>query len=375
MNGRPTRYEQVGFDEAWNLLNTKIGHSKKRYLFDLKIAGATDAAKTEIAAATEVFDGTSTERYAYVWSDSADDTDNAAKDVRQVTIIGINSTGYVSETVQMNGLTAVKSTNTYARVLHFYASDWGTAGADAKGNISLGFDVLLDGDMSASTNWTEGVGQTVAAGVLTHTTGNATECTQDVVVVGGATDPNGLIYNLTWTIATIPDAGTVTPNISNVDFVGQNSAATFSDEVTGGAGDNDFAIVADAGYGGTMDNFILAQRSLVIIAAANESNGSRIYVPSGYNVFVTSADVAIYSGAVTDGVILFVDYLGFEDVLNLDPDIPGDIIVSTVTQRPGIAGDPLVGLAGFVSHVKFSDLLIGSTEAMNGHIHVAVWEA
>jgi hypothetical protein len=74
----------------------------------------------------------------YLVSASADDTDNIAKDMRKVNIIGFTATELISEEKALSGTTRVKSTELlWKRIIHYGGSDWGSAGQDAKGNISM----------------------------------------------------------------------------------------------------------------------------------------------------------------------------------------------------------------------------------------------
>jgi len=74
----------------------------------------------------------------YIVSTHADDTDAAAKDCRAVIIVGWDHNGDPAvETVRMAGATSVKTSTRWKAVSHMYASEFGTAGQDAKGDITL----------------------------------------------------------------------------------------------------------------------------------------------------------------------------------------------------------------------------------------------
>ena len=88
----------------------------------------------------------------------ADDTDNIAKDMRKVNLIGFTPTELKSLEVALAGNTQVKtSVVNWIRAIHFGGSDWGTAGQNAKGNVALedlpGTDYLL---LTAATNESKG---------------------------------------------------------------------------------------------------------------------------------------------------------------------------------------------------------------------------
>lgn len=85
----------------------------------------------------------------FAYSSQADDTDESDKDARKVMIIGISVSDpvaaalgtekpqYSVEQVSLAGATFVETTRYYKRVMHMYVCDWGSAGAEAKGNIKL----------------------------------------------------------------------------------------------------------------------------------------------------------------------------------------------------------------------------------------------
>ncbi|GAG06900.1 unnamed protein product, partial [marine sediment metagenome] len=76
--------------------------------------------------------------YLYIVSAHADDTDASDKDTREVTIIGWDYNGKAVEViVAMNGTTAVKLGTRLKAVTHMHGSKFGSAGQDAKGDITL----------------------------------------------------------------------------------------------------------------------------------------------------------------------------------------------------------------------------------------------
>lgn len=126
-------------------------HGKYPIMFEIRYGGTASAAATEIgAAADNALDGTTTPVLVYV--DCAADTDKDASNghVRKVRIIGLsvaNAQDYINgvedpvyslEEVNLTaagGTTAVVTTRYYLRVIHFYASDWGSGGTDASNAI------------------------------------------------------------------------------------------------------------------------------------------------------------------------------------------------------------------------------------------------
>ena len=120
-------------------------------MFEIRYSGTCSAAAAQIgAAADNALDGTTTPVKVYV--DCAADTDKDASTghVRKVRIIGISVASdqayingtedpvYSIEEVNLTaagGTTAVATSRYYLRVIHFYASDWGSGGSDASNAI------------------------------------------------------------------------------------------------------------------------------------------------------------------------------------------------------------------------------------------------
>lgn len=126
-------------------------HGKYPLIFEIRYSAAASAAAAEIgAAADNALDGTTTPVLVYVDCAADTDKDAATGHVRKVRIIGlsvasaqnyINGTEtavYSIEEVNLTaagGTTAVITTRYYVRLIHFYASDWGSGGADASNAI------------------------------------------------------------------------------------------------------------------------------------------------------------------------------------------------------------------------------------------------
>jgi hypothetical protein len=133
-----------------NYLEKPIAGLRKKYrYFVIDHIGETPNGAELGTAADSVKDGTTTPFQITVVSSSADDTDSAAKDVRKVAIIGVtvseadakalnvSNAKLTVEVVNMNGTGDVTTSRYYVRLIHAYACHWGSAGADAKGNITI----------------------------------------------------------------------------------------------------------------------------------------------------------------------------------------------------------------------------------------------
>lgn len=136
-------------------------HGRKHTYIEIMYSATNAATATEIGAAGDAGkDGTAAPFVIVIVSNQADDTDNSAKDVRKVRVLGVScaaivnptacagtETDYIAdwatnnqysiEEINMDGTTDVYSKRYYLRVMHVYASDWGSAGQDAKGTIQL----------------------------------------------------------------------------------------------------------------------------------------------------------------------------------------------------------------------------------------------
>lgn len=106
--------------------------------------------------ATAVLNGTTTPLQLFVDCAQNTDIDTAGAHVRKIAVIGLSlapanvaayilgasSPDYVAprltvELIALNGTSGVSSVNFYTRLIHAYACQWGTAGADASGNITV----------------------------------------------------------------------------------------------------------------------------------------------------------------------------------------------------------------------------------------------
>lgn len=128
---------------TFNDLRRKDVHGKYPMMFHISYQGAANTNATEIgAAANAAKDGTTTRFQLFVVSSNVSDIDEGDKDVRAIAIIGISAPTkdgvavYSVEEIRMNGTTNVTNTRWYERVIHMYAVEWGSNGADALGNIT-----------------------------------------------------------------------------------------------------------------------------------------------------------------------------------------------------------------------------------------------
>jgi len=122
---------------------------KNRRFLEIFWVGATQAAAgEELGTAAVAKDGVTTPFQITVDCVEANDTDATTGDARKVAIIGVSvsSIGAYNagetpvlgvEVINLNGITAVTSVRYYLRLIHGYVCDWGSGGADAKGDITI----------------------------------------------------------------------------------------------------------------------------------------------------------------------------------------------------------------------------------------------
>lgn len=150
------------YNPEWTNLTTqkatlfrKDEYGKSPTMFEIFCTGTSSADATELGgAANSAKDGTTTPFGITVVSSDAGDIDAADGKVRAIAVIGVSipyaditkfvadptkvEVCYSVEEVRMNGTTDVVCTDrAYLRLIHAYAIEWGSGGADAEGNITV----------------------------------------------------------------------------------------------------------------------------------------------------------------------------------------------------------------------------------------------
>jgi len=132
-------------------IRKKDVHGKYPMTFEIRYTGTGSANATEIgAAADNALDGTTTPVLLYIESTDAKDT-IAGVGVRKVRLIGLSVASaqayingkenevYSVEEINMTTSAHTLTTRYYLRVIHLYASDWGSE-KDAAGTLTAGDD-------------------------------------------------------------------------------------------------------------------------------------------------------------------------------------------------------------------------------------------
>lgn len=112
--------------------------NKNLSLIEIAYTAALTAANfTQLSIPNAVFDGSAAAKHCWVVSASADDTDASNKDCRAVKVLGLTASGLQYDTIRMAGATNVEGAKLFYWIFHGHCSEWGSAGSDAKGNITI----------------------------------------------------------------------------------------------------------------------------------------------------------------------------------------------------------------------------------------------
>ncbi len=161
-------------------------------------------------------------------------------------------------------------------------------------------DLVVDGDMSSSTNWTEGAGWVIAAGVATATTATS-DLEQTITLV------EGISYEVVFTLTGF-SVGTVTPKIGGTAGTTRSSNATFTETIVAGA--TQLLELTGAGFTGVIDNVTVTQVTEASFTGADAdhfsamSYGGAAYFSNGVqdiqkHIYGTTARGAVHADAPT----------------------------------------------------------------------------
>ena len=128
-----------------------------------------------------------------------------------------------------------------------------TPSVDFAGYEQLGSELVVNGDFSSATGWTQQTGWTIGSGVLTGNVASATFAS----TFRGIAFTAGQTYSVTFTVTsyTSGEVRAVLGGTTDVFGVARTSAGTFTQVLTAVAGSNSIAIQAgNPGFVGTIDN-------------------------------------------------------------------------------------------------------------------------
>lgn len=353
-------------------LLTTPKYTREPCLFELQHTKAASNGPTEISAPNAVFNATSIQYIKWgIESSSADDTDNAAKDVRAVKVLKLMSNDtYVVETLRTAGATHVLTTETSAlyakRILHMWSSEWGSAGSDAKGNIVLGSCAFQEGGMTGKTSATaSGLAASTkyyykynidGAGVVERDITTSTDVTLGAVITllnAEATTHSDAVY---WEIVNgdVRLRTTTCGSASSIEMSAGSSGTDMFATLTNWAEE---ATVAGADY-------------LTITANYNESDGSAIFVPDGS--FACIDRVVLNQTTLANAGSTYVQILPTNMGDGADPDMDAITVLTDSKQTKEYTDDRLWESDGS-GKLTFKESYITGQETLSAYIAIIVY--
>jgi hypothetical protein len=133
-----------------------------------------------------------------------------------------------------------------AKMLDYYAP------RGAAGYLTVGPELVTNGDFATDTDWTKGTDWTIGSGVATKTAGTAAGLDQAIALVAG--ERYLLTFDLTRT------AGTLTPQFTGgteVSGSGRTVSGSYAEVLTAVSGNDTLRLNGNATFAGTVDNVSL----------------------------------------------------------------------------------------------------------------------
>jgi hypothetical protein len=133
-----------------------------------------------------------------------------------------------------------------AKMLDYYAP------RGAAGYLTVGPELVTNGDFATDTDWTKGTDWTIGSGVATKTAGTAAGLDQAIALVAG--ERYLLTFDLTRT------AGTLTPQFTGgttVSGSGRTASGSYAEVLTAVSGNDTLRLNGNATFAGTIDNVSL----------------------------------------------------------------------------------------------------------------------
>lgn len=123
--------------------------------------------------------------------------------------------------------------------------------------LTLGRDVVINGDFASDTVWTKGAGWSIGGGNATHAAGSVELLSQDGIAAAGKT------WQLTYTISN-RTVGSVTAKLG-ASYAARSTNDTFVETITATSADLDFLPSND--FDGNIDDVILQQTNILASSA------------------------------------------------------------------------------------------------------------
>lgn len=215
--------------------------------------------------------------------------------------------------------------------------------------VSLGADLVTNGAMAADSDWTKGVGWTIAAGTATSDGSQAADAdlTQTFALTPGE------IYQVTFTVSGYA-AGNVCAVVGDTEGTDRGGDGTFVEYITAGAG-ADFDIRADADFVGSIDNVVVK----LVTLGANLATNSTFATSTGWTLGTGWTITTGY--ATSDGSQVAVSDL--EQTATLTDSGPYRVIFSVTSRSAGNVRPLIGGTVGTnrATVATFTETVVAST--------------
>lgn len=307
------------------------------YILDIQIENTPAGTSLgEVSAPTAVFDASSLDKQLAIVSSSANDIDAVDKDVREVTVIGIDKDTnlLITETIAMAGKDTNNFETNFLRIFHGYASSWGSNGSDAAGNITIGThgyqELGLTGKTSASASGLSAATKYYfkinldSAGATEYNITTTTNVTLGAVL----TLMNTALTAVKCSFSIVD--GDV--RCTSTNSIGTGSTIALS---AGTTGTNLFATLTDFT---DFESAVAGTTCLTITAGDNESNGAAFYIPENHQaVAFYNISSLIEAPAAGDLELLNVAITGGSLGNDVDTNVIGTRVALGLGQQPTIS--------------------------------------
>lgn len=366
-----TAYHRIfSLDKVQKLLTTPKC-TREPCLFELQHTKQASNGATEISAPNAVFDGTGHVKWGLV-SNDAKDTSNGVG-TRTVKVIKLMYDGtYEVESITMNGTTAVATTETstdYAlRLMHMYATSWGTEN-DTAGTLTLatyGYQELgLTGKTSSST--VTGLSATTqyyfkinlnGAGATEYSITTASALTWGAILTLINADMATHSVACTWTL----DNGDIRCT-SNAHGSGTSTIAL----TAGSSGTDLFASIT----GCSVESAVNGGVKLTITAGCNESDGSAIFVPD--DNMVTLGNMVVTQTTLANAGSTYAQIVPTGMLEGADPDMDTITLQCNATQTKTYTDDRIWESTGS-GKITFKESYITGAETLETYISMIVYK-
>lgn len=349
----------------YNKLNLDVGIS----VFEIQYQGAFSNGFTEISPPNAEFDGTSESIPLAVSSSDAKDT-AAGAGVRKIKLICIDTNNKINIVeYTMNGTTAVKIDDYPKRIMHIFASAWGSE-YDAAGNIIL-----------ASRGYQQTTQTFTATTALSLTPGNykinvnvngggATELTLAI----GATDTfTELVSKLNTAFASATLGCTAYFVDSKLRIVSDAGAGTSTIAVTAGSSADLIAALNISLGGFSFASAVNGVSYLQITAGKNDSDGSAIYLPETHLAYIEDLDL-VPTTRTNEARTLLVKTAWDGCDNNEDPDFDYEIWAASVVAPCAKRRIPIDHISHRSGKLTISESYVGGAETGWVSILVVVFD-